>query len=69
MWAGQLRGRAGPRDGSQAACAAALAKGQVGKAGKQGLRRVRQRCFADAADGKLLLRGRDTVDKRDQSDR
>lgn len=68
MWAAQLRGRAGPCDGSPAVCAAALAQGQVGNAGKQGLRRVRQRCFADA-DGQLLLRGRDTMDQRDQSDR
>lgn len=63
MWEGQLRGHAGPRDGSWAGCAV-LAQGQVGKAGKQGLRRVRQQCFADA-DGHPLLRGRDMVDKLD----
>lgn len=60
MWTGQLRGRMGPCDGSQAMCAAAFAKGQVGTAGEQGLRRVPQWYFA-GADGKLLLRAGGTV--------
>lgn len=42
IWARRLRGRAGPCDGSQPACAAAFAQGQVGTAGEQGLRRVPQ---------------------------